>query len=125
MSKGEFCMFINKAADGRNNICGPRIATARKEQKLSPDPDSLAHRFILTGKGVGYCAACDGMLYRGKTGAVIGGGNVPMDAARTALRLGAEKVYIVYRRSMDELPARREEVEQVESESNNNSLFPM
>jgi glutamate synthase (NADPH/NADH) small chain len=43
--------------------------------------------------------------------AVVGGGNVAMDAARTALRLGAEKVYIVYRRSMDELPARREEVE--------------
>jgi glutamate synthase (NADPH/NADH) small chain len=39
-----------------------------------------------------------------------------MDAARTALRLGAEKVYIVYRRSMDELPARREEVEHAEEE---------
>ena len=43
--------------------------------------------------------------------AVVGGGNVAMDAARTALRLGAEKVYIVYRRSLEELPARREEVE--------------
>ena len=43
--------------------------------------------------------------------AVVGGGNVAMDAARTALRLGAEKVYVVYRRSMEELPARREEVE--------------
>ena len=43
--------------------------------------------------------------------AVVGGGNVAMDAARTALRLGAKNVYIVYRRSMDELPARREEVE--------------
>ena len=42
---------------------------------------------------------------------VVGGGNVAMDAARCALRLGAEKVYVVYRRSMDELPARREEVE--------------
>ncbi len=42
---------------------------------------------------------------------VVGGGNVAMDAARTALRLGAEKVSIVYRRSMEELPARREEVE--------------
>ena len=39
-----------------------------------------------------------------------------MDAARTALRLGAEKVYIVYRRSMDELPARREEVEHAQEE---------
>ena len=43
--------------------------------------------------------------------AVVGGGNVAMDAARCAMRLGAEKVYIVYRRSMDELPARREEIE--------------
>lgn len=43
--------------------------------------------------------------------AVVGGGNVAMDAARSALRLGAEKVYIVYRRGMEELPARKEEVE--------------
>ncbi len=42
---------------------------------------------------------------------VVGGGNVAMDAARSALRLGAQKVYIVYRRSLEELPARREEVE--------------
>lgn len=42
--------------------------------------------------------------------AVLGGGNVAMDAARTALRLGAEKVDIVYRRTMDEIPARKEEV---------------
>lgn len=43
--------------------------------------------------------------------AVVGGGNVAMDAARTALRLGADEVSIIYRRSMEELPARREEVE--------------
>lgn len=42
---------------------------------------------------------------------VVGGGNVAMDAARSALRLGAEQVYVVYRRSLEELPARREEVE--------------
>ncbi|MCR5373568.1 MAG: NADPH-dependent glutamate synthase [Solobacterium sp.] len=48
---------------------------------------------------------------KGGTVAVVGGGNVAMDAARTALRLGAEHVYIVYRRSMNELPARKEEVE--------------
>jgi len=47
----------------------------------------------------------------GKKVAVIGGGNVAMDSARCALRLGAEKVFIVYRRSEKELPARREEVE--------------
>lgn len=48
--------------------------------------------------------------------AVVGGGNVAMDAARSAKRLGAEEVYIVYRRSMDELPARKEEVEHAEEE---------
>jgi glutamate synthase (NADPH/NADH) small chain len=48
--------------------------------------------------------------------AVIGGGNVAMDAARTALRLGAAEVTIVYRRSRDELPARLEEVHHAEEE---------
>ena len=55
-------------------------------------------------------------ILRGKNVAVVGGGNVAMDAARTALRLGAENVYIVYRRSMDELPARKEEVEHAQEE---------
>ena len=55
-------------------------------------------------------------IRKGGRVAVVGGGNVAMDAARTALRLGAEKVYIVYRRSMEELPARREEVEHAQEE---------
>ena len=55
-------------------------------------------------------------IMKGGNVAVVGGGNVAMDAARTALRLGAENVYIVYRRSMEELPARREEVEHAEEE---------
>ena len=50
-------------------------------------------------------------ILRAKRVAVVGGGNVAMDAARTALRLGAEEVSVVYRRSLDELPARAEEVE--------------
>ena len=50
-------------------------------------------------------------IMKGGRVAVVGGGNVAMDAARTALRLGAEHVTIVYRRSMAELPARQEEVE--------------
>ncbi len=58
-----------------------------------------------------YKADPDTPIMKGGKVAVVGGGNVAMDAARTALRLGAEKVYIVYRRSMEELPARREEVE--------------
>ena len=53
----------------------------------------------------------DTPIMKGGRVAVVGGGNVAMDAARTALRLGAEKTYIVYRRSLNELPARREEVE--------------
>ena len=55
-------------------------------------------------------------IMKGGNVAVVGGGNVAMDAARTALRLGAENVYIVYRRSMEELPARKEEVEHAEEE---------
>ncbi len=55
-------------------------------------------------------------IMKGGKVAVVGGGNVAMDAARTALRLGADKVYIVYRRSMEELPARREEVEHAAEE---------
>ena len=49
-------------------------------------------------------------LLRSESAAVVGGGNVAMDAARCAKRMGAKNVYIVYRRSMDELPARKEEV---------------
>ena len=58
----------------------------------------------------------DTPIARGKNVAVLGGGNVAMDAARTALRLGAKNVYIVYRRSMKELPARIEEVHHAEEE---------
>ena len=50
-------------------------------------------------------------VQRARRVAVVGGGNVAMDAARSALRLGAEEVSVVYRRSLEELPARREEVE--------------
>jgi len=52
----------------------------------------------------------------GKRVAVIGGGNVAMDSARCALRLGADEVYIIYRRSRTEMPARHEEVENAEEE---------
>jgi len=52
----------------------------------------------------------------GKKVAVIGGGNVAMDSARCALRLGADEVYIIYRRSEVEMPARREEVENAQEE---------
>ncbi len=52
----------------------------------------------------------------GKIAAIIGGGNVAMDAARTAVRVGYEKVYIVYRRTEEELPARREEIRHAKEE---------
>ncbi len=58
----------------------------------------------------------DTPVYVGKNVAVLGGGNVAMDAARSAKRLGADNVYIVYRRGKDELPARREEVMHAEEE---------
>jgi glutamate synthase (NADPH/NADH) small chain len=58
----------------------------------------------------------DTPLKVGKKVAVIGGGNVAMDSARSALRLGAEKVFIIYRRSKEELPARKEEVLNAEEE---------
>ena len=55
-------------------------------------------------------------IQHAKKVAVVGGGNVAMDAARSAKRLGAEEVYIVYRRGMEELPARKEEVQHAEEE---------
>ena len=58
----------------------------------------------------GYRDDYDTPVPKGTRVAVIGGGNVAMDAARCAMRMGAEKVYIIYRRSMDEIPARREEI---------------
>lgn len=58
----------------------------------------------------------DTPIMHAKKVAVVGGGNVAMDAARCAKRLGAEEVYIVYRRSEEELPARKEEVEHAKEE---------
>ena len=58
----------------------------------------------------------DTPIKRGRRVAVIGGGNVALDSARTALRLGAEKVSIVYRRSRAEMPARAEEITHAEEE---------
>ncbi len=58
----------------------------------------------------------DTPIYMGKNVVVVGGGNVAMDAARSAKRLGAENVHIVYRRSEEEMPARREEVQHAKEE---------
>lgn len=58
----------------------------------------------------------DTPVKRGKVVAVVGGGNVAMDAARSAVRLGADEVHVVYRRSEEEMPARLEEVENAKEE---------
>ncbi len=64
----------------------------------------------------GYKAGYDTPVMESKAVAVVGGGNVAMDAARSALRMGAEHVYIVYRRSEAEMPARKEEVHHAKEE---------
>lgn len=63
-----------------------------------------------------YMDDSDTPLKRGKRVAVIGAGNVAMDAARSAKRMGAEHVYVIYRRSKAEMPARNEEIEHAEEE---------
>ncbi|MBO5125099.1 MAG: NADPH-dependent glutamate synthase [Spirochaetaceae bacterium] len=63
-----------------------------------------------------YDKNADTPLYDAKHVAIVGGGNVAMDAARTAFRLGAEKVSVIYRRTRNEMPARREEIAHAEEE---------
>lgn len=63
-----------------------------------------------------YREGYDTPIAKSRSVAVVGGGNVAMDAARCAKRMGAENVYIVYRRSMEELPARAEEVHHAQEE---------
>ena len=63
-----------------------------------------------------YLPEYDTPIEHSRAVAVVGGGNVAMDACRCAKRLGAEHVYIVYRRSKEEMPARVEEVEHAEEE---------
>ncbi|PKL41433.1 MAG: glutamate synthase (NADPH), homotetrameric [Spirochaetae bacterium HGW-Spirochaetae-1] len=65
----------------------------------------------------------DTPVIKGKNVAVFGGGNVAMDSARTALRLGADNVYLVYRRSRTEMPAREEEIHHAEEEGINFMLL--
>ena len=55
-------------------------------------------------------------IYHARKVAVVGGGNVAMDAARSAIRLGAEEVYVLYRRSFEEIPDRQEEVQHAQEE---------
>lgn len=68
------------------------IATGADHKHLG-----IEHEEALLGRGVGYCAACDGMLYRGKTVAVVGGGNTAAAAALYLSRI-CERVYLIHRR---------------------------
>lgn len=68
------------------------IATGAEHKHLG-----IAHEDELIGRGVGYCAACDGMMYRGKTVAVVGGGNSAVSDALLLSRI-CEKVYVIHRR---------------------------
>jgi glutamate synthase (NADPH/NADH) small chain len=67
-------------------------------------------------KAYEFGSGADTPIARSKKVAVVGGGNVAMDSARTAVRLGAEKVYLVYRRTEKEMPARVEEVHHAKQE---------
>ena len=67
-------------------------------------------------KAYNFGKGSDTPIARSRIVAVVGGGNVAMDSARTAVRLGAEKVYLIYRRSKEEMPARIEEVEHAKEE---------
>ena len=67
-------------------------------------------------KAYSFGSGSDTPIIQSKIVAVVGGGNVAMDAARTALRLGAEKVYLIYRRTEKEMPARIEEVHHAKQE---------
>jgi glutamate synthase (NADPH/NADH) small chain len=67
-------------------------------------------------KAYDFGAGADTPIARSRKVAVVGGGNVAMDSARTAVRLGAEKVYLIYRRTEQEMPARVEEVHHAKQE---------
>ena len=87
---------------------------AQANQKMKIKGEDLPG--VLSGIGFLGDVASGKKVTLGKKVAVIGGGNTAVDAARTALRLGAGEVTIIYRRSRDEMPANEEEVEQAEQE---------
>jgi len=86
-----------------------------KSKKLGIDGEDLEGVVHATGflHDLGIGKKVD---YRGKIVAVIGGGNVAIDSVRTALRLGAKTAFVLYRRSRDEIPANKEELEECERE---------
>lgn len=82
---------------------------------LAPRKLKLAKEEELTGKGIGYCANCDGPLFKGKNVAVVGGGNSALDAAEVMSKI-ANKVYLI--NNQDRLQGFESLAEQVKSKSN-------
>ena len=87
------------------------IATGTKERQMNLEKENE-----LVGRGISYCAVCDGPFFKNQEVAVIGGGNVSMDAVRTSVRLGAKKVSIVYRRRVADMTALSDEISGAEAE---------
>lgn len=82
---------------------------------LSPKKLGLSKENQLTGKGISYCANCDGLFFKGKDVAVVGGGNAAMDAAEIMSKI-ANKVYLIYRKP--KLKAFESLISDVQSKSN-------
>ncbi|MDR2428846.1 MAG: NADPH-dependent glutamate synthase [Candidatus Margulisbacteria bacterium] len=93
-----FPSFMNIAGEDLNGVYSANEYLTRLNLMKAYQPDA------------------DTPILKGRRAAVIGGGNVALDAARSVLRLGAERVYLVYRRSRAEMPARREEIQHAEEE---------
>ena len=88
---------------------------AQKDQKMGIEGEDLQGVYA----GVNFLRQLnlgEEMAVKGKVVAVIGGGNVAIDAARSSLRLGAKEVHILYRRQKEDMPALREEIEEAEKE---------
>jgi glutamate synthase (NADPH/NADH) small chain len=134
--------IANLQAMGVEIVCNFVVGLTKTVQQMQDEFDAI---FVATGAGLPYFMDIPGEnlggiysaneyltrvnlmgafdpdnndtpVVRGRQVAVVGGGNVAMDAARTALRLGAENVRLLYRRSRDEMPARAEEIEHAEEE---------
>lgn len=80
---------------GKNNYLTKTIIIA---MGLEPKQLNLNKENELTGRGISYCATCDGALFKGKDVAVVGGGNAALDAAELLSKI-ANKVYLIYRKS--------------------------
>ncbi len=94
-----FPRFLNIPGENLNGVFSASEYLTRANLMRAFDPDRA-----------------DTPIAHGKRVAVFGGGNVAMDSARTALRLGADEVFVFYRRSREELPARRDEIHHADKE---------